>query len=810
MARKASSKKKKSTPKANHGRGKGEFSIIFSVVIFALACLGMYTPWIGKFGDFIKLEFKYVFGVPAYIVPATFILVCIHIARFKNAGKAYNKYWLTLTNLFCISALCSTLFQADGGALGALIADPMKKNLGTVGSTIVLTALIIAFSSIVFDFSFINVVKSISAKLEERRLLRKLEKEYEYEEEEEIETLPEVKQVKTAPPFVPTNADMEPLIQAREDIQKIKAKKEKKEKKGLFGLGKKAEDVADMGMLEAPVALNKTSCDISMIVDNQNSNEITKDMYDINISKEEQDEKKREAVGEIITAVSRNKYHDIQYPLPSSNLLDTIKQKANLGQQKEVEKVAEKLIRTLANFKIIVKIKDWFVGPTVTRYELEPAAGVKISKITNLADDIAMNLAASGVRIEAPIPGKSAVGIEVPNKNPGSVPIKEVLDSKEFTKSKSKLAFCLGKNIAGEPIVADVARMPHLLVAGATGSGKSVCVNSIITSILYRALPSEVNMILIDPKMVELSRFSGIPHLLVPVVTDSSKAAGALAWAVKEMDGRYKQFNEIGVRDIAGYNSMFNSSSEIQKMPEVVIVIDELADLMATAPADVEQAIHRLSSKARAAGMYLIVATQRPSTDVITGVIKANIPSRISFAVSSGTDSRVILDCTGAEKLIGKGDMLYAPIGCRQPMRIQGCFVSDKEVEKVVNYVIAQAGEAEYDDEVTNEIEKFEISKPGRGVVGKGEGEEKIDKLDERFEEAVEFILNNGTASTSSFQRYFNMGYQRASKLIDQLENKGIIGHNIGTKPREVLINRNEYFEMRENGSFDVLTESVE
>ncbi|WP_461247870.1 DNA translocase FtsK, partial [Treponema sp. R6D11] len=573
------------------------------------------------------------------------------------------------------------------------------------------------------------------------------------------------------------------IEEARADIKKIRERKEGK--KGFSFLPAKKD--------------NKKGSDEPENFDDAPI--ITDEMLDNTPSAEEIKNKKKEAMGEIITAVSRIEKTDEDYVLPSVGLLDNIKKRENANGQKELEKTAEKLIKTLASFKIDVKIVDYAVGPTVTRYELQPSAGVKISKITNLADDIALNLAAQGVRIEAPIPGKAAIGIEVPNKTPANVGLKEVLVTKEFKSTNSKIAFCLGKNIAGAPIIADIARMPHLLIAGSTGSGKSVCINALITSILYRAKPSEVKMILIDPKRVELSGYNGIPHLLIPVVTDPHKAAGALAWAVKEMVGRYKQFEEAGARDIRSYNELvLKKKIDAQKMPQVVVIIDELADLMAVAPADVEESVHRLSSMARAAGMHLVVATQRPSVDVITGIIKANIPSRISFAVSSQIDSRTILDQAGAEKLIGRGDMLYAPLGANKPQRIQGCHVGDKEVERVVNYV-KSTSEAVYDDEVSQEIDRFEISRPGNKA--NAANADSYDKLDDRFEEAVELILVRGQASTSMFQRMMGVGYQRGSKLIDQLEERGIIGPNIGTKAREVLINRQQFLEMRENGAFD-------
>ncbi|MBR5011802.1 MAG: DNA translocase FtsK, partial [Clostridia bacterium] len=427
-------------------------------------------------------------------------------------------------------------------------------------------------------------------------------------------------------------------------------------------------------------------------------------------------------------------------------------------------------------------------GPTVTRYELQPCAGVKISKITNLADDIALNLATAGVRIEAPIPNKAAVGIEVPNKSSNVVGVREIIESPMFTGSKSKLTVALGRDIAGNAVVTDIAKMPHGLIAGATGSGKSVCINSIIMSILYKATPEEVKLLMIDPKVVELGVYNGIPHLLVPVVTDPRKAAGALGWAVTEMEQRYTMFAQNGVRDLAGYNKLVdnNPDLELTKMPQIVIIIDELADLMMTAPSEVEDSINRIAAKARAAGMHLLIATQRPSVDVVTGVIKANIPSRIAFAVSSQVDSRTILDMAGAEKLLGRGDMLFNPVGCSKPNRLQGCFVSDEEVEAVVDYIKGDHS-CEYDEDVMQEIERqAAVEKKNKTSAG----EASLDDDDPMLNAAIETVVELGQASTSMLQRKLKLGYARAARLIDIMEERGVVGPYEGSKPRQVLMTK--------------------
>ena len=439
------------------------------------------------------------------------------------------------------------------------------------------------------------------------------------------------------------------------------------------------------------------------------------------------------------------------------------------------------LEETLRSFRIEAKVVEVSVGPTVTRYDLSPGPGVKVSSIANLSNDLALSLAAQGIRIEAPIPGKAAVGIEIPNKDPQGVFLREIIEGERFENFSSKLAFAVGKDIAGNPVVADVADMPHLLIAGATGAGKSVCINTLIASLLYKAKPNEVKLLMIDPKVVELSVYNGIPHLLIPVVTDPKKASGALNWAVQEMESRYNAFAETGCRDLKGYNRHIAEEGK-DELPQIVIIIDELADLMMTCKGEVEEAICRLAQKARAAGIHLIVATQRPSVDVITGLIKANIPSRLAFAVSSGTDSRTVLDMQGAEKLLGRGDMLFLPRGQNKPIRVQGGFISDKEVEQLVAFLKAQAP-VEHTTEMIQQI-----TMPGKANI---EGE-----LDEFFHDAVEFLLVKGKASTSMLQRQFRIGYNRASRLMDDLEMRGIVGPEDGVKPRKVTITREEYREI--------------
>lgn len=487
------------------------------------------------------------------------------------------------------------------------------------------------------------------------------------------------------------------------------------------------------------------------------------------------------------------------YTLPPVNLLNPIEKKVTQADiDSEIERNSKKLVEALQSFGVQTKLVGVSRGPSVTRYELQPAPGVKISRITGLVDDIALNLASAGVRIEAPIPNKSAVGIEVPNKVRDTVFFRELIDTREFRSSfGKKLETVLGKDISGAMVTCNIAKMPHLLIAGTTGSGKSVCVNSIIMSILMKSTPDDVRLIMVDPKKVEFMMYNGIPHLLIPVVTDPKKAAGALAWAVNEMLNRYKMFSENNVRDFTGFNELAaDPDSGLTKMSHIVIFIDELADLMMASPKDVEDSIVRLAQMARAAGMHLVIATQRPTVNVVTGLIKANIPSRIALMVASQMDSRVILDSGGAEKLLGNGDMLYMPVGLPKPVRVQGCFVSDKEVEHVVEF-IKQTFKAEYDENIIEEIERqTEMVNSAQDSKSGSDGGD-IDTSDERLEEAIDFVVEAGSCSTSSLQRRLKLGYGRAARLVDIMEEMGVVGPLEGSKPRQVLMSKQEWAERK-------------
>lgn len=486
-----------------------------------------------------------------------------------------------------------------------------------------------------------------------------------------------------------------------------------------------------------------------------------------------------------------------KYVFPPVDLLKAGSGKKSANTESQLRETANKLQQTLKTFGVNVTVTNISCGPAVTRYEIQPEMGVKVSKIVGLADDIKLNLAAADIRIEAPIPGKAAVGIEVPNKENVTVAFRDLIESKEFKESKSKISFAVGKDIAGKTKVTDIAKMPHLLIAGATGSGKSVCINTIIMSILYKADPSEVKLLMIDPKVVELSVYNGIPHLMIPVVTDPKKASGALHWAVAEMTDRYEKFAQANVREINGYNAKVDSievpegQERPQKMPQIVIIVDELADLMMVASNDVEEAICRLAQLARAAGIHLVIATQRPSVNVITGLIKANMPSRIAFAVTSGVDSRTILDMNGAEKLLGKGDMLFNPQGAPKPIRVQGAFVSDEEVSEVVEYIKEHNGDAQYNDSVQQKMESLQSS--GSNSVSISDSDAADDGRDAYFVDAARIIVDKEKASIGMLQRYLKVGFNRAARIMDQLEEAGIVGPEEGTKPRTVLMNKEQF-----------------
>ncbi len=663
-----------------------------------------------------------------------------------------------------------TIYGAQGnggGALGAILATPLVNLLGKIGATILCIGVVIMFAVFTFGINMSEIINNMVEKSEENREER-LEKKQKIKEEQ---------------------------LKARQEMIEQK-KKNKQPTKENENVGEQIKINFGGRILDEEDSTKRKKYDhkdddlIPLTKENKNAQLIQPDVIENNLFRQEE-EKKEDKTKEVLQLEHAMIVEDENYEYPPLELLGKVPKKTLKGGAKALTDTATKLQKTLYSFGVSAKVENVSVGPAITRYELKPAEGVRVSKIANLADDIALNLAAETIRIEAPIPGKQAVGIEVPNKEKEAVHLREVLESEEFENNKSKLTVALGKDVAGNIQLADIAKMPHVLIAGSTGSGKSVCINTIITSIIYNAKPSEVKMVMVDPKVVELSVYNGIPHLLIPVVTDPKKAAGALAWAVQEMDNRYNLFATKGVRDIKGYNKAIEKEEGMGKLPQIVIIVDELADLMMVAAKDVEESICRLAQKARAAGMHLVIATQRPSVDVITGLIKANIPSRIAFAVSSQVDSRTILDSVGAEKLLGKGDMLFFPAGAPKPIRVQGAFVSDEEVEKIVGF-IKQNGTANYSEDILETIENN--NKTEKELI---QEQAEDDDTDPFLMDAIDAVVEQGQASTSFIQRKFKVGYARAGRIIDQMEERGIISGYQGSKPREVLITKERLEELK-------------
>ena len=788
---------KKQTANMTAGRRQLMSVIWFAVAVFFLCVVFIkgqnIWAWLHNF-------IFGIFGITAYFYPFLLGFVAVMFALDKMGGSITAKviesgvlvaligsavdvfskhnetlnFWEHLTNAYVVGANLKS-----GGFLGALIGQPIYLAFGKTGAAITIILLIFVFFMIITGTTLISLFKALG------KPVKKISEQAETVFQERIErTEKSGKKLEIIKGF---NVDI-PV----DDMSEEKTKKDNdlNEQQRRVVRTYYGENVPEM----PEGAEEKEKLDSAL---KQTAKEAAGRSKEISEPDEKIDFK--EETEKFTQKLEEDENISCSYVFPPLSLLksmDSLNPNAAAG----AEVTAEHLVETLRSFGVETRIVNISRGPTVTRYELQPCAGVKISKITNLADDIALNLATAGVRIEAPIPNKAAVGIEVPNKSSDIVGVRGIFESPEFTSAKSKLTVALGRDIGGNAVVADIAKMPHGLIAGATGSGKSVCINTIIMSILYKATPEEVKLLMIDPKVVELGIYNGIPHLLVPVVTDPRKASGALGWAVTEMEKRYKMFADRGVRDLAGYNRFVESLPEeeredVEKMPHIVIIIDELADLMMTAPNEVEDSINRIAAKARAAGMHLIIATQRPSVDVVTGVIKANIPTRIAFAVSSQIDSRTILDSAGAEKLLGRGDMLFSPVGSTKPNRIQGCFVSDEEVEAVVDYIKGDRT-ADYDDNVMVEIERQAAveKKQKTGLIEDGPDE------DPMLKEAIQIIVENGMASTSFLQRKLKLGYARAGRIIDEMEQRGIVGPYEGSKPRKVLITKEQLMEMEAGG----------
>ena len=797
MAKKKTYKKRKQTKKKNSNSINVAIivTIVISILLAVLICLESEAGTIGKgLSSFLGG----MMGWLKYILPFGMIVIAINLAC-KKRGYLSSKLTQYFVFLFFVSVVAS-IFQissgqinmnqelsgilkeaykhgaesaSGGGALGTLAAVPLVQNIGKPGSIILSLGASFVLFVITFGIDITTIISDYVEKLKETQ-------------RENMEEILEQRQRR----------------EARRDVKR--SKKEEQKKKGKHEKDE-IDDGEDIDQEQIQINLNGRIIDenngrkkykheeddllpLGMKKKAQNKQVAQPNVIENNLFKQEE-EKKEDKTKQVLQLEHAMVAHEEDYEYPPYELLSLGSKKTLKGGAKALTDVATKLQKTLYSFGVSAKVENVSVGPAITRYELKPAEGVRVSKIANLADDIALNLAAETIRIEAPIPGKQAVGIEVPNTEKEMVHLRDVLESDEFQGNKSKLSVALGKDVAGNTMVADIAKMPHVLIAGATGSGKSVCINTIITSIIYNSKPSEVKLLMVDPKIVELSVYNGIPHLLIPVVTDPKKAAGALAWAVQEMENRYAVFAAKGVRDLKGYNSTVEKENQdkpdgekIGKLPQIVIIIDELADLMMVAAKDVEDAICRLAQKARAAGMHLVIATQRPSVDVITGIIKANVPSRIAFAVSSQVDSRTILDSAGAEKLLGKGDMLFYPSGSPKPTRVQGAFVSDDEVEKIVDFVKSN-GEVKYNEDIIEKIEN--INKTDKELAQEQAEDDDTDPL---LMDAIDEVVQSGQASTSYIQRKFKVGYARAGRIIDQMEERGVISGYQGSKPRQVLI----------------------
>ena len=814
MARKRTYKKRNTGKRAQATRkqaSKIDLAIVILMVLAILLGVLIYTKS-GVIGIKLSEILGGLMGIIRYVLPVGIFAIAIKIAC-EDRDVLKSKLIQYTIFLISIMVLMSTLQISSGeltytkelsevvkdaynigmsgtggGAIGVVLAVPLVKLLGTIGAIIACVGVAVVLLVFMFGINTSDMINDLVEKSQDKRE-EKLERRRAYKEEMQKNR----------------EEEMAERAELREEKRRVRGEKELERQRILHtqvGTDDEPEQIkinfggriVEDEPRDKRKKYNHENDDLTPLTKETKGmlqkEKTEPDVIESNLFKTEE-EKKEEKTKEVLQLEHAVEVEDENYEYPPVTLLSKPSKKTIKGGAKALTDTATKLQKTLYSFGVSAKVENVSVGPAITRYELKPAEGVRVSKIANLADDIALNLAAETIRIEAPIPGKQAVGIEVPNKEKESVHLREVLESEEFQNNKSKLTVALGKDVAGNIQLADIAKMPHVLIAGSTGSGKSVCINTIISSIIYNAKPSEVKLVMVDPKVVELSVYNGIPHLLIPVVTDPKKAAGALAWAVQEMDDRYNKFASKGVRDLKGYNKAIEKEGGIGKLPQIVIIVDELADLMMVAAKDVEEAICRLAQKARAAGMHLVIATQRPSVDVITGLIKANIPSRIAFAVSSQVDSRTILDSVGAEKLLGKGDMLFFPSGAPKPVRVQGAFISDDEVEKVVDFV-KQNGTATYNEDI---LESIENNNKTEKELAQEQAED--DETDPFLMDAIQTVVETGQASTSFIQRRFKVGYARAGRIIDQMEERGVISGYQGSKPREVLMTLEKLNELK-------------
>lgn len=806
MLAKANSKGRKNSAKKKQIDNAMNADIIGIIYIATGLILGIaiYTHIAGALSSLAQKISCAVIGIGEYALPVYLIYFGFQYIKCRGNIELNKNFFGMTMFILVIMLVCGTLsiqgsddpsnfinnFKdiiynesefVHGGIVSYLICYPLYKLIGFLGTYIVLFSFSVISIILIFDITLYDLgIKAYSTtekmKNNRRERIKKRERERESKE-------------------LPKNRRDTSFINIVED-EDTDSKSEKESHAFLGNIDKRVKILDFMKNTQEEEEMesaqeNSVDSYVEEIPKEVSVNQFVEKAVETNTTsrkKAKLDNEVKEVVSkEIEEQISENKEKK-EYVHPSLELLKTNSStKLNSSDKKELIENADKLEEILSNFGVDAKVTQVTKGPSVTRFELQPSPGVKVSKIVNLSDDIALGLAASGIRIEAPIPGKAAVGIEVPNSKQTAVFLREVLENEEFIESKKKLAFALGKDISGKCVVGDLCKMPHTLIAGATGSGKSVCINSLIISLLYKYNPDEVKLLMVDPKVVELNVYNGIPHLLIPVVTDPKKAAAALNWAVNEMTNRYKLFADMGVRNMESYNELYNKGMITEKLPYIVIIVDELADLMMVCPNDVEDYIGRLAQMARAAGMHLVIATQRPSVDVITGVIKANIPSRISFAVSSQIDSRTILDSSGAEKLLGKGDMLYYPVGESKPLRVQGCFISEEEVEKVISFIKSKQGESCYEEDIIDHINNTADSK--------GSSTSEGDDVDDLLDEAIRIVVEYKQASTSFLQRKLRVGFNRASRIMDQLEERRIISEKDGSRPRQVLVTKEQLYE---------------
>ncbi len=808
----AQKKKKAASKKKTQQHKRFEVSGLILIALGVFLFVGILTNsegQVGGFGTAFRNAIFCTFGFTAFVVPAALIYlgIVIMIKGYENINwwnvavwsffavcvMAFVHMWSLDKELFAqkdfiefenASGRIGVEKTAGGGLVGGALVYLLKSFLGQFGTWIVLVLMILIVLILKTSFS----IRKLGAKVGEN--VRNISESLAIRNEERVSQAP-----------VRSNGK---LFVGDLDGKSIEDNRRKPELSLLHAV---RFETVEKQQEEDALRLGQDGMDFRKPANEPPAQQHEEPKSNPQSAEEKPVAQPAEPVSAGETApVSDHAPVPKVYIKPPFDLL-THSPKSTENAAEEINRGALLLEDTLMSFGISSKVINVSRGPAITRYELQPAPGVKISRIVNLSNDIAMSMAAQGVRIEAPIPGKAAIGVEVPNSVISVVKLRDVLESQEFIKNEAALSFCLGKDIAGKNIVTDLAKMPHLLIAGATGSGKSVCINTLVVSILYKSTPEQVRVLMIDPKVVELNVYNGIPHLLIPVVTDPKKAAGALNWAVQEMLRRYQLFAEKGTRDLHRYNELVADEPETEKLPQIVIIVDELADLMMAAPSEVEDSICRLAQMARAAGMHLVIATQRPSVDVITGVIKANIPSRIAFAVSSQVDSRTILDMGGAEKLLGRGDMLFNPSGANKPIRIQGAFVTETEVEGVVEFIKQQEHDASYDDEVIKNVNTYELPvKKGRGGSSSSDEEGGNDEYSERnydalLKDAAEVVYETGQASISMVQRRLRVGYARAARLVDEMEELGIVSPSVGSKPRDIMKSRNEAMQIIEQYS---------